>query len=223
MKRPAHLAAALSLATLIHAASSMAQGTVQDHGARHALALASDEACEVWRGDIHGNDPSAEITVRLCTRDGHVTGTFSWSSRESGWDRRALEGEWRDDGALLVARDTSMLEVHPLNGWTLCTADAYSLRRVSPDRLEGTYTSERCRDHGALAMTRVPAPVAKPSEAPPPRPVAAPLVNARVAHAVSHAGVANCSASPGATRAPGAWMLVVGGAMLALARRRVRA
>ncbi len=146
--------------------TAMAQGAVQELGPRHAIAAVEEEVCELWRGDIHGNDPSAEISVRLCARGTRVVGTFIWSSRESGYDRRAMEGEWRNDGALFVGRDSAMLESHPLNGWTLCTADAYSLRRVSADRLEGTYTSERCRDHGRLAMNRVPAPPSKLSAEP---------------------------------------------------------
>jgi hypothetical protein len=196
----------------------MAQGAVQEQAARRLLTPVSEERCEVWRGDIRGNDPTAEITVRLCTREGRVTGTFSWSSRESGWDHRALVGEWRDDASLLVARDTAMIEAHPLHGWTLCTADAYSLRRTSPDRLEGTYSSARCHDHGRLSMTRVAVAPSKPEgdAAPTPRTVDAP----RLARIAVRTHTARCSAAPGLPGASSAWAMVLGGAMLVMARRR---
>lgn len=209
---------ALSLGTLLDAGALMAQGAVQEQGARRLLTPVPEERCEVWRGDIRGNDPTAEITVRLCTREGHVTGTFSWSSRESGWDHRALVGEWRDDASLLVARDTAMIEAHPLHGWTLCTADAYSLRRTSPDRLEGTYSSARCHDHGRLSMTRVAVTSSKPDgeRLPTPRVVEAP----RAARTLVRARTARCSAVPGMPGASCAWVLAAGAAMLVTARRR---
>jgi len=68
---------ALSLGTLLDGSALMAQGAVQEQAARRLLTPVSEERCEVWRGDIRGNDPTAEITVRLCTREGRVTGTFS--------------------------------------------------------------------------------------------------------------------------------------------------
>lgn len=209
----------LALGIWAIAGSALAQGAVQDVAPRHALEPVADEVCELWRGDIHGNDPSAEISVRLCTRDGRVTGTFAWSSRESGSDRRAIEGEWRNGGALFVGRDAAMLEAHPLHGWTLCTADAYSLRRVSPDRLEGTYTSERCRDHGQLAMTRVPTPAAKP-DATPLAVAPAPATAARAARVSFHTTAARCSATPGVPSTPGAWVFALGAVLAAVSRRR---
>lgn len=205
------------------AGSAMAQGAVQELAPRHTLATAvDDEVCELWRGDIHGNDPSAEISVRLCTRGTRVVGAFSWSSHESGSDRRAIEGEWRNGGALFVGRDTAMLESHPLNGWTLCTADAYSLRRVSPDRLEGTYTSERCRDHGQLSMTRVATPPAKPA-AEPRDEVVPPAVAAHVSRVTVRAHTGRCSASPGVSVRPGAWFFALGAAIVGASQRRRRA
>ncbi len=209
----------LALGIWAIAGSAFAQGAVQDVAPRRALAPVADEVCETWRGDIHGNDPSAEITVRLCTLDGHVTGTFAWSSHESGSDRRSIEGDWRNDGALFVGRDTAMLEAHPLHGWTLCTADAYSLRRVSPDRLEGTYTSERCRDHGQLAMTLVPTPAAKPDAAPPAR-IAPPATAARAARVSFHTTEARCSATPGVPSTPGAWVFALGAVLACVSLRR---
>jgi hypothetical protein len=209
----------LALGLWASATTAMAQSAVQDIAPRHILSPDAEEVCELWRGDIHGNDPSAAISVRLCTREGHVTGTFSWSSRESGSDRRAIDGEWRDNGGLFVGRDVAMLEAHPLHGWTLCTADAYSLRRVSADRLEGTYTSARCRDHGELAMTRIAPPPSKPETAP--RVVVAPpAAAARVAHVSFRTSAARCSAAPGVATTPGAWVFVLGAALACVSRRR---
>jgi hypothetical protein len=199
-----------------------AQGFVRE-GAPRPSARTEETRCETWRGDIHGNDPSASIVVELCTEGTKVTGTFSWSSRESGRDRRALVGEWRNDGTLLVARDTAMLEAHPLNGWTLCTADAYTLRRISAERLEGYYHSERCHDRGNLAMTRLGAE---------PRPLAAKISlaspPARAAHVqiplaiVPGAHSARCSASPGMSHesASAHWFALVAIFCVTRARRR---
>lgn len=206
---------ALVVGALLVPGAASPQGFVQERGPRRAVTLEPSELCETWRGDIHGNDPSAVIVVELCTRGTHVRGSFFWSSAASGWDRRALEGEWRDGGSTLEARDTAMLESHPQHGWTLCAADAYSLRRVSADRLEGTYASDRCRDHGRLGMTRsvaAPVPAAK-RVAPPP-----------VTHAPSPAarhGAARCSATPGlATPASPALAATCALALLAMRRRR---
>jgi len=205
----------LSLGALLFAGTAHGQGIVQERGPRRPAAQEPD-ACETWLGDIQGNDPSARIVLELCARGGRVTGTFFWSSSVSGWDRRAVEGEWRDGGHTLAARDTAMLEAHPLHGWTLCTSDSYALRRVAADRLEGSYTSEQCRDHGRLSLTRraLPARTAH-------RPVAPPPQLASFAPAASHKG-ARCSATPGTTGDGGAMVLVMGAVCAALAGRRAR-
>ena len=205
----------LSLGALLFAGTAHGQGYVQERGPRRPAAQEPD-ACETWLGDIQGNDPSARIVLELCARGGRVTGTFFWSSSVSGWDRRAVEGEWRDGGHTLAARDTAMLEAHPLHGWTLCTSDSYALRRVAADRLEGSYTSAQCRDHGRLSLTRraLPARTAH-------RPVAAPPQLAAFAPAAQHKG-ARCSTSPGMTGDGGAMLLVMGAVCAALAARRGR-
>jgi hypothetical protein len=143
----------ISTALFFIAETANAQGFVQERSSRHHASEAGNATCEEWRGEIHGNDPTAEILVELCTDGSHVTGSFYWSSRESGWDRRVLQGEWHDN-TFLTARDTAMLESHPQRGWTLCTADGYNLRRVGENRLEGTYFSNSCHDHGDLVMVR---------------------------------------------------------------------
>jgi len=205
----------LSLGALLFAGTAHGQGFVQERGPRRPTTQEPD-ACETWLGDIQGNDPSARIVLELCARGGRVTGTFFWSSSVSGWDRRAVEGEWRDGGHTLAARDTAMLEAHPLHGWTLCTSDSYALRRVAADRLEGSYTSEQCRDHGRLSLTRRALPTRTAH-----RPVAAPPQLASFAPAARHKG-ARCSASPGMTGDGGAMLLVMGAVGAALAGRRGR-
>ncbi len=207
----------LSLGSLLFAGSAQGQGFVRENGPRRPTDPAPN-ACETWLGDIEGNDPSARIVVELCARAGRVTGTFFWSSAVSGWDRRALEGEWRDGGHTLAARDTAMLEAHPLHGWTLCASDSYTLRRTGADRLEGVYTSAACRDRGRLSLTRRPLPPS-PSH----RPVAPPPQLAAFSPA-SHHAVARCSATPGVGGAEGGGFAAValGAACAAMARRRAR-
>ncbi|MEZ4390761.1 MAG: hypothetical protein R3A48_06655 [Polyangiales bacterium] len=131
-----------------------AQGTVQARDPRRPPPLQRSARCEVWEGTISGNDPTAQASMQVCREGGaRVTGVFLWSSLQSGWNRRAFEGEWSDDGQTLTLRDTRMIESHPLNGWLLCTADRYVLRRAAATRLDGTYDSDGCTDHGTLSMT----------------------------------------------------------------------
>lgn len=131
-----------------------AQGTVQARDSRRPPPLQRTERCEVWEGTISGNDPTAQASMQVCRAEGpRVTGMFLWSSLQSGWNRRAFEGEWSADGQTLTLRDTRMIESHPLNGWMLCTADRYVLRRSAATRLDGTYDSDGCTDHGTLTMT----------------------------------------------------------------------
>lgn len=214
---------ALSLSLLLLSGAVNAQGIVAERGPRHPAAPAA-ETCETWEGDIRGNDPSARIVVELCTRGDRVRGTFLWSSSVSGWDRRALEGEWRDGASTLAARDTAMLDAHPLHGWTLCASDSYALRRVSADRLEGSYTSARCRDHGRLAINRrVPAPVPA-AKVPSSRPRFTAVPTLASFRPSAHHGIARCSATPGMSTGSPSWMMVMAlaGAM-AFTRRRGRA
>ncbi len=209
---------AVSLVALTTSVAPPAAAFVQDRaprGARHATNV--EETCETWHGDIEGNDPTARIVVELCTRGGRVRGTFFWSSGVSGWDRRAMEGEWREDGAVLAARDTAMLEAHPLHGWTLCTSDAYTLRRTSDDRLEGSYTSTRCHDRGRLAMTRHAPERAAKKDAVSKAHAAAPSVPPLTAQGART--VARCSATPGMGTGRGGLALLLAALAMACARR----
>jgi hypothetical protein len=146
-------AALVTLAILSTAATARAQGTVQMHDPRRPPPLTRTTRCEVWAGTVSGNDPTAQASMQVCAEDGaRVRGVFLWSSLQSGWDRRAFEGEWSADGQSLTLRDTHMIESHPMNGWMLCTADRYDLRRVVPTRLEGSYLSAGCSDRGTISL-----------------------------------------------------------------------
>jgi hypothetical protein len=206
-----------SLGVLLLGPPAQGQGFVRLRGLRHPPD-ALPARCETWLGDIEGNDPSARIVVELCLRDGRVTGTFFWSSAISGWDRRALEGEWRDGGYTLTARDTAMLEAHPLHGWTLCTSDSYVLRRVSADRLEGVYSSSECRDQGRLSLTRRALPAS-----PAPAPVSVPPHFGPLSPA-AHLSAFHCSATPRLSRDHTlAWASVAFTTVCVPRRRRRRA
>lgn len=147
--------AALTLCLALALAPRLAhtQGTVQARDPRRPPPLEQSERCEVWEGTISGNDPTAQASMQVCAGEGlRVTGVFLWSSLQSGWDRRAFEGEWSADRNTLTLRDTHMIESHPMNGWMLCTADRYDLRRAVPTRLDGTYESAGCSDRGSLSL-----------------------------------------------------------------------
>lgn len=146
--------ALLVLALLAAPPLGLAQGLVQDHGIRRPPPLQPQDDCTLWTGYIPGNDPTAEATVQLCTRDRAVEGVFLWSSLQAGWSRRRFEGAWDARGAVLSLRDTAMIERHPATGWTLCTADRYTLRPEGTDRLVGDYASAECHDRGTLTLVR---------------------------------------------------------------------
>lgn len=166
-------AALVTLAILSAAASAQAQGTVQMQDPRRPPPLSRTSRCEVWAGTVSGNDPTAQASMQVCAEDGaRVRGVFLWSSLQSGWDRRAFEGEWSADGQTLTLRDTHMIESHPMNGWMLCTADRYDLRRVAPTRLEGSYLSAGCSDRGTLSLALQGDGEIATSPAPPPSPTA---------------------------------------------------
>lgn len=138
---------------LFHCARGLSQGAVRQTDPRRPAALVETAGCDLWEGDISGNDPTAEATMQLCTEGERVTGVFLWSSLVSGWDRRAFDGQWSDANRRLTLRDTQMLDLHPTHGWSLCMADRYDLRLTAPGRLEGTFTSAACHDRGVLRLS----------------------------------------------------------------------
>lgn len=204
----------LALATLLCASAlAHAQGTVQMRDPRRPPPLEPPPECELWRGHIAGNDPSAEATLQLCTTGDEVSGVFLWSSLESGWDRRTFIGQWLDAKRRLVLHDTAMLENHPANGWRLCLADRYDLRRVSDAELAGEFWSQACNDHGTMSITRLaqPPPPELTSPGPSPAPTPAPPRD----EPVRRRRVLGCDAAP--TRSPGGAPMLWGVALLGAA------
>jgi len=217
--RPALLALALCFA----APHGLAQGLVQDHGIRRPPPLQPQDDCTLWTGYIPGNDPTAEATVQLCTRDRAVAGGFLWSSLQAGWSRRRFEGAWDARGAVLSLRDTAMIERHPATGWTLCTADRYTLRPEGADRLVGDYASAECHDRGTLTLVRQGAAQATrstvqalgPGEATP-----AQTTPSRLRTGLRRRWSCGVAPSPGAACSPAGGVLVMAFALGALRRRR---
>lgn len=206
-----------ALALLLLPTLAVAQGTVQARDPRRPVPLEAEPDCELWRGHIAGNDPTAEATLRLCTRGDAVTGVFLWSSLESGWNRRTFVGQWLDARRQLVLRDTAMLENHPANGWRLCLADRYDLRRVSDSELAGEFWSQSCNDHGTIRITRSAQAPAPPDATTEPASTRAP----RREPAVSRRRVLGCQAAPAgaAWGAPGLWAVASGLAAISRSRR----
>ena len=197
-------------ASLLLLASTVgrAQGTVQLRDPRRPPPLESAPACDLWRGHIAGNDPSAEATLQVCGTGDSVTGIFLWTSLESGWDRRSFLGQWLDDRQRLVLHDTAMLENHPAHGWRLCLADRYDLRRVSDTELAGEFWSQACEDHGTIRITRLTT-TTTAAEA-----MTAPVTVAPRRHEGStRRRVLGCTAAPVGTAGPGSGLW---GCLLAL-------
>ena len=112
--------------------------------------------CERWKGTAAGNDPSIEVSLRICQVEGQdhgVEGTLLWSSLVSGWNRRELVGSW--EGEKLVLRDLRVAEERPQAGWYFCVIDRYELEKVDPGTLIGRYDSAACMDHATLKLERV--------------------------------------------------------------------
>ncbi len=212
------MTAALVLSLAARAPTAGAQGTVMQQDPRRPPPMEQVTGCEIWQGFIAGNDPTAEAWVELCAEGEHVTGVFQWSSLESGWDRRALAGDWTEDHTVLTLRDTQMLEVHPRNGWTLCTADRYDLRLTAPGRVEGSYVSAACHDRGTIRMTfrnRIAGP---DGSLPSPLPTTPATASTESPQSTHRAGL-RCTAQPG-RGASAPWPLTLVALGLAAARRR---
>lgn len=109
--------------------------------------------CTDWTGTASGNDPSVVVRLQLCGDGNAVSGSIQWSSRLSGWTRRAIEGT-RDANGRLALRDLGFLEDRPALGWRFCLVDHYDLSPAG-DALAGTYDSAACSDHASLDLRRV--------------------------------------------------------------------
>jgi hypothetical protein len=112
-----------------------------------AAALAAP--CSSWEGQLTGNGVG-NVHLIMCREGDHVTGTFSYRSDE-GWDRRALEGEWRN--GRLHLHDTTWLDYHVDPSTFYCMAERYDLAPLGGEQLIGTFDSADCQDHGPLALT----------------------------------------------------------------------
>ena len=120
--------------------------------------LVAQPECQLWSGTISGNDPSAQITLRLCPSNPAVAsalaGRLQWSSTRSGWSERDVAGTATPDGVVLA--DTRIAENHPAPGWRFCSIDRYDLKRTEPNHLTGSYDSAACRDHASVDLHLVP-------------------------------------------------------------------
>lgn len=197
--------------------TTRAQGTVQARDPRRPPPLERSDLCEVWEGTISGNDPTAQASMQVCRVNGpRVSGVFLWSSLQSGWDRRAFEGEWSADGLTLTLRDTRMIESHPMNGWMLCTADRYILRRTVPSRLDGTYDSAGCNDSGTLSLALT---GARELPTQPPAEGASPPPSRPASRGRSGCG---CAVPLHERRGTGLWIAALSLGVMALSRRASR-
>lgn len=136
---------------LLAAAQEMQQGA-----APRPPPLSPLPHCESWKGTASGNDPSVEVSLRICPVAGEahtVQGTLVWSSLLSGWNRRDLVGSW--EGEKLLLRDLRVAEERPQSGWYFCVIDRYELEKVAPGTLSGRYDSAACMDHATLKLERV--------------------------------------------------------------------
>jgi hypothetical protein len=75
-----HRLRSLLASLLLSSALAQAQGTVQLRDPRRPPPLEALPQCELWRGHIAGNDPTAEATLQLCTTGDDVTGVFLWTA-----------------------------------------------------------------------------------------------------------------------------------------------
>ena len=130
----------------------------------HPPLLEGQSGCEDWQGTASGNDPSVRLHLQLCAAEaGRVRGRVQWSSLESGWNVREVEGRWT--ASRLQLSDVRLSESHPNPGWRFCVIDRWRLERQG-DRLQGEYVSEACRDRARVHLERVAA--GRPSPSVPP-------------------------------------------------------
>ncbi|HND34713.1 MAG TPA: hypothetical protein PLA94_32140 [Myxococcota bacterium] len=168
---------------------------VQQGGAPRPPPLLPLPRCDNWKGTASGNDPSVEVSLRICPVEGKgsaVEGTLVWSSLTSGWNRRDVVGSW--EGPRLLLRDLRVAEERPQPGWYFCVIDRYELEKVGPSTLSGRYDSAACMDHATLKLARVG--------------TAAPLKEAE--KVVEKPWYRGCSHAPGV----GGWALWLGVAVL---------
>lgn len=117
--------------------------------------LPAKVACDVYDGTAAGNDPSVELSLRLCNGEGgKVTGEAQWSSTVSGWNRRELAGTRTSSGYEL--RDVRVIDGKANGGWRFCVIDRWSLS-LDGESLTGTYRSAACSDEATVTLKKRPA------------------------------------------------------------------
>jgi hypothetical protein len=114
-----------------------------------SIALASPR-CSSWTGQLTGNGVGS-VHLVMCADARQVTGSFTYSGDE-GWDRRALEGAWDDQGKLHL-HDTAWLDYHVDESTYYCQAERFDLEAIAPGQMVGTFESAACDDRGPLALT----------------------------------------------------------------------
>jgi hypothetical protein len=117
-----------------------------------------DGGCELWHGDIWGNDPNVKTRLMVCRRKDQLCGELEWTG-QSGHNVRQLVGAV--DGDALELKDVRFIVDRPRGGWRFCLIGRYRLK-TSPKSgaLEGRYVSTACRDEAELTLR----PVAKPEQ-----------------------------------------------------------
>ena len=117
--------------------------------------LQGQPGCELWRGKFSGNDPSISVEARLCPdQQGHITGVVQWSSLESCYNVREVEGLRASNGDVSLY-DMRFREYHPTFWWTFCLIDRYTLTRDGEQHLVGSYVSQACHDSAHVDLIRV--------------------------------------------------------------------
>lgn len=116
--------------------------------------LPAKVACDVYDGTAAGNDPSVELSLRICVDDsGVVTGEAQWSSTVSGWNRRELAGKRTSTGFQL--RDVRVIDGKANGGWRFCEIESWTLT-LSGTSLTGHYQSAACADSATVTLSKRP-------------------------------------------------------------------
>lgn len=110
------------------------------------------ENCVVYDGTAAGNDPSVQLSLRICEDDkGGISGEAQWSSTRSGWNRRSITGKKTRTGYDL--RDVAVVASKPAPGWRFCTIDRWDLTLSGTD-LTGSYSSKACDDTATVTLSK---------------------------------------------------------------------
>lgn len=114
--------------------------------------LPDKPGCEHYRGTASGNDPSVQLDVVLCPSGNTLSGEVQWSSLESGWNLRRVEGT--REGGRISLRDIEVTQSRPEPGWRFCEIDSYALTQTEVG-LAGKYDSHACNDSATVSLERV--------------------------------------------------------------------